>query len=196
MFWAAIRLLLADNAQALVRLDDIRDGFAEAMQREIEAMWSHKIGLRNADSALVNELLQLMILSKVDFTIFFRRLSDIPEQSAALTESFYQPSSQALNAGWQLWLQQWRSAITAQGDLEATSAAMKRCNPKYTWREWLIAPAYQRAEQGDASLIHELQEVFLHPYDEQSEQVAATYDRLKPDEFWNAGGISHYSCSS
>ena len=196
MFWAAIRLLLADNAQARAKLDAIREGFAEAMQREIGAMWSRKIGLRNADTALVDELLKLMILSKVDFTIFFRRLSDIPAQSAPLTESFYQPSSDELNARWQRWLQQWRATIIAQGDLEATSAAMNRCNPKYTWREWLIAPAYQRAEQGDSSLIHELQAVFRHPYDEQSDQVAATYDRLKPDEFFHAGGVSHYSCSS
>ena len=73
---------------------------------------------------------------------------------------------------------------------------MKRINPKYTWREWLVAPAYEQAAQGDTSLIQDLQEVFSHPYDEQSAEVAATYDRLKPREFFNAGGVSHYSCSS
>jgi len=37
--------------------------------------------------------------------------------------------------------------ITESGDSRVTSEAMKRVNPKITWREWLIAPAYQPAEQ-------------------------------------------------
>ena len=73
---------------------------------------------------------------------------------------------------------------------------MKLTNPKYTWREWLIAPAYQQAEEGNYSLVKELQEVLSHPYDEQSKEIEDKYYRLKPKEFFNAGGISHYSCSS
>jgi hypothetical protein len=38
--------------------------------------------------------------------------------------------------------------------------------------------------------------VFSHPYEDPSPELAATYDRLKPREFFNAGGVSHYSCSS
>jgi len=196
MFWASIRLLLDGNTEALARLDQIHDGFAEAMTLEIEAMWAKKLGLIHYDPTLVNELLELLVLSKVDYTIFFRRLSDIPEQLSALKESFYLPSSEQLDAQWNNWLQRWRERITESGDSRVTSEAMKRVNPKITWREWLIAPAYQQAEQGDTSLIEELQEVFSHPYDEPSAELAAIYDRLKPREFFNAGGVSHYSCSS
>lgn len=196
MFWAAIRLLLTDNTEAVARLDQIRDGFSEAMNREIEAMWARKLGLISYDAALVNELLELMVLTKVDYTILFRKLSDIPEQLSTLKESFYQPSSEQLDAQWESWLQRWRDRITGSGDANVTSDAMKRINPKVTWREWLIAPAYQQAEQGDTSLIKDLQEVFSHPYDEQSAEMESKYDRLKPREFFNAGGVSHYSCSS
>lgn len=73
---------------------------------------------------------------------------------------------------------------------------MKRINPKYSWREWLIAPAYEKAAQGVYGLIKELQMVFSSPYDDQSADVAAKYDQLKPRQFFNAGGVSHYSCSS
>jgi hypothetical protein len=45
-------------------------------------------------------------------------------------------------------------------------------------------------------LIKELQAVFSHPYADQSAEVAAKYDQLKPLQFFNAGGVSHYSCSS
>ncbi|MCX5945488.1 MAG: protein adenylyltransferase SelO family protein [Cyanobacteria bacterium] len=196
MFWAALRLLLAADTEALARLDAIRDGFSSVMSREIEAMWASKLGLANYDAKLVNELLELMALTKVDYTILFRKLSVIPEQLLGLKESFYLPSSEQLDGQWAHWLQRWRDRITSSGDANVISAAMKRVNPKYTWREWLIAPAYQQAEQGDSSLIKDLQEVFSHPYDEQSAEVETMYDRLKPRDFFNAGGVSHYSCSS
>jgi uncharacterized protein YdiU (UPF0061 family) len=196
MFWAAIRLLLSDEPEALARLDQIHEGFADAMQQEIEAMWASKLGLISYDATLVNELLELLVLSKADYTIFFRSLSHIPEQLTSLKESFYVPSSEQLDAQWTQWLQRWRERINANGDTQGTSAAMKRINPKYTWREWLIAPAYEKAAQGDYGLIKELQAVFSHPYAEQSAEVAAKYDQLKPRQFFNAGGVSHYSCSS
>ena len=166
------------------------------MNQAIEAMWTSKLGLIHYDAPLVNELLELMVHSKADYTIFFRKLSAIPEQLSTLKESFYGPSSEALDGQWQSWLQRWRNRITDGSDPQATSAAMLCINPKYTWREWLVAPAYQQAAQGDNSLIQALQAVFSHPYDEQSAQVTATYDRLKPREYFNAGGVSHYSCSS
>ena len=212
MFWAAIRLLLEDNPPARSRLDQIRDGFAGVMQQELEAMWASKLGVGSNDTAmvndLVNELLQLMALSKADYTIFFRKLSaipaalpadrpaGIPEHLSSLKESFYLPSSEQLDGQWSQWLQRWRQPITSCGDPSGRSAAMQRTNPKITWREWLIAPAYEQAALGDFSQIHDLQAVFSHPYDELSQEVEAKYDRLKPREFFNAGGVSHYSCSS
>ena len=196
MFWASLRVLLTDNAGALANLDQLQGGFSAAMGREIEAMWARKLGLADYDAELVNELLELLVLSKVDYTIFFRKLSDIPEQLSALKGSFYQPSSEQLDRQWSPWLQRWRDRIIASGDVEATAAAMKRVNPKVTWREWLVAPAYERAGQGDSSLVKDLQAVFSHPYDEQAAEVEIEFDRLKPREFFHAGGLSHYSCSS
>ena len=114
----------------------------------------------------------------------------------ALKDSFYLPSTEQLDAQWQSWLQRWRARLAAEGDLQLIAAAMQRTNPSITWREWLIAPAYQLAEHGDTSLIEELQQVFSHPYTELPPQLAANYDRLKPRVFFNAGGVSHYSCSS
>ena len=196
MFWSAIRILLAGHQEALAELDRIREGFSDAMNREIEAMWSSKLGLLRYDAALVNDLLELMVHSKVDYTMFFRRLSELPEHLSPLKESFYLPSSEQLDAQWMQWLQRWRQQISERDDIQSTIDAMKRINPRYTWREWLVAPAYQQAEQGETSLITQLQELLSHPYDEQSPEINAMYDRLRPREFFQAGGVSHYSCSS
>ncbi len=196
MFWSAIRPLITDDKEALKRLDQIRYGFAEKMNQEIEDMWAKKLGLIRYDESLVTELQRLMVLSKVDYTIFFRKLSYIPDQLTALKASFYQSNSEQVDAQWSNWLQQWRDSVTRDGELHLTSSKMKRINPKYTWREWLIAPAYKKAEQSDYSLINELQAVFSNPYDEQSSEIEMKYDQLKPKKFFNAGGLSHYSCSS
>ena len=73
---------------------------------------------------------------------------------------------------------------------------MKLVNPKYTLREWFLVPAYQQADEGDYTLIKELQEIMTNPYDEQSKEIEDKYYKLKPSEFFEIAGISHISCSS
>lgn len=196
MFWASLRPLLADNTSALTKLDMIREGFGDAMRSEVEQMWAKKFGLTQYDATLVQEVLQLMFAAKADYTIFFRNLSHIPNQIDSLKQSFYAPISEELDAKLNDWLQRWRTQVEREGSIEATSAAMKRVNPKYAWREWLVVPAYQQAEKGDYSLIRELQSVFSNPYEEQSAEVETKFYRKKPTELFRVGGISHYSCSS
>ena len=193
MFWSALRPLLEDDAGALAELDGLREGFSEAMRGELEAMWTRKLGLASYDDDLLKDLLQLLASSRADYTLAFRHLSELPEQVEALKPSFYLPIDAELEQRWTTWLQRWREQL---GDPEAARAAMRQANPQITWREWLIAPAYERAAEGDLSLIQELQTVFRDPYAIPPAELAATYDRLKPREFFNAGGLSHYSCSS
>lgn len=196
MFWTALRPLLIENKKALAKLDEVRTGFADAMNQEFENMWAKKLGLVQYDGALVSELLHIMVATKADYTMFFRTLSNIPETIDAFQGSFYAPRSAHVDEQLRRWLQRWRNTIVNTGDSETTSSAMKRINPKYAWREWLVAPAYKKAKQGDYSLIRELQSVFNNPYEEQSPEVEAKFDRRRPDEYCDVGGISHYSCSS
>jgi uncharacterized protein YdiU (UPF0061 family) len=190
MLMSALRPLLEGDAEALAALEGLLDGFRDAMGNALEAMWAAKLGLNGYDAELLNDLLALMLRAKADYTRLFRRLSDLPQAAAELQGCCYAPSSADLDASWQAWLERW------QGLRQASAAQLQAVNPAITWREWLIAPAYQRAEQGDTSLIQELQRVFRHPYQPLPPELAATYDRLKPEEFFNAGGVSHYSCSS
>jgi uncharacterized protein YdiU (UPF0061 family) len=196
MFWAAVRPLLAKDTEALKQLDQIRHGFAQAMQTQIQNMWAAKLGLTDYHPKLVQGLMQLLTKSEVDYTIFFRELSHVPENVSALKKSFYRKTSPQLDEEWQSWLKNWHDLFIKGGHLAEISAKMKQINPKYAWREWLIVPAYQQAMQGDYTLVRELQEVLSSPYDEQSQRIEAKYYRLKPEAFFNVGGVSHYSCSS
>lgn len=196
MFWTAVRPLLAEDTEALERFDQVRHGFAEEMQKQLQKMWAAKLGLIEYNPQVFKKLMQLMTHSEVDYTIFFRELSHIPEDVSALKKSFYANISQQLDEQWQAWLKSWRELLIKDGNLAEISASMKQANPKYTWREWLIVPAYQQAMQGDYTLVRELQEVLNYPYDEQSQKVEDKYYRLKPRAFFNVGGVSYYSCSS
>ncbi|MCW9017463.1 MAG: protein adenylyltransferase SelO family protein, partial [Kangiellaceae bacterium] len=161
MFWTAVRPLLAkdtaketeDDGEALEQFDQVRRGFAEEMQNQIQKMWATKLGLAEFNPQLFKTLLELMTRSEVDYTIFFRELSHIPDDVSVLKKSFYVKTSQALDEQWQSWLDNWRELVNSDKDLSGVSAKMKQANPKYTWREWLIVPAYQQASQGDYSLV-------------------------------------------
>ena len=200
MFWKAVRLLLAEDSEALEQFDQVGRGFAEAMQTQIQNMWAAKLGLTEFNPELFRQLMQLMTHSEVDYTIFFRELSHIPDDVSALKKSFYVKTSPQLDEQWQAWLKSWRDLVMNDGPVEISlaeiSTKMKQTNPKYTWREWLIVPAYQQAMQGDYTLVRELQAVLSHPYDEQSQEIEDKYYRLRPSTFSNVGGVSHYSCSS
>lgn len=187
-----------DESAERLELDQVYKEFESAMQAELETMWCSKLGLISMEAELFESLLNLMAESKVDYTIFFRELSNIPKEINALKKCFYSEISKEQDNKWQAWLDKWRELVLSQNseDILGTSERMKKINPKYTWREWLIVPAYQQAASGDYSLIHELQEVLTHPYDEQSKEIEAKYYQLKPKEFFKAGGVSHYSCSS
>jgi uncharacterized protein YdiU (UPF0061 family) len=203
MFWTALQPLVASNQDAIKQLNEIRTGFATVMQAQMEKMWTAKLGLHTFNAKLLRELEILMTQTAVDYTIFFRELSAIPNDIDPLKKSFYKNSTysadpEGMDKRWSVWLEQWKSLIlnTEIASTADTSKQMKLVNPKYNLREWFVVPAYQQASIGDYSLVRELQDVMVQPYAEQSKDVEDKYYRLKPLEFFNAGGLSHYSCSS
>jgi uncharacterized protein YdiU (UPF0061 family) len=196
MLWQSLRLLLSEHPEKLEQIDALRDGFSTEINAKIQTMWGQKLGLAVPESALVKRLFELMQTSAADFTILFRELSALPTSSASLQRSFGLAPNTAQQEQWTQWLKDWHQQLSQTGTPADISAQMRQINPKYTWREWLVAPAYQAAEQGDYTLVKELQTIFNNPYDEQSESVVHRFDQPRPAALTFAGGISHYSCSS
>ncbi|MCL7751438.1 protein adenylyltransferase SelO family protein [Guyparkeria hydrothermalis] len=215
-FCTTLRPLVDDAPEAIAQLDAIEGDFAKIMGEKLERMWARKLGLASVNAELFVELQTLMTTTPVDYTLFFRELSAVPDSIEPLTKSFYAdlgasntPASedtQATEERWSEWLTKWRGLIGVDDDTQSAtelarrrdeiSKAMKRVNPKYTLREWFLVPAYQQAAAGDYSAIRELQEVMTQPYAEQSKAIEEKYYRLKPSSLFHVGGVSHYSCSS
>ncbi|WP_394151196.1 YdiU family protein [Vibrio maritimus] len=195
-FCSALMPLIRDDSVALEQLGQIQDDFAQVMHDKLSEMWTAKLGLVEFDGDLLQELFKLMMMTHVDYTIFFRQLSYLPTAITELEASFYTSPDKELMNHWSDWLTEWRSKLDTSLSEEELSTQMQRVNPKYTWREWLVVPAYKQAEQGEFGLIHELQALFGEPYGEQSKEVEGKFYRLRPLELFDVGGVTHYSCSS
>jgi len=205
MFWTALRPLLTSHQDCLRQFDEIRNDFPKVMQAQMERMWAAKLGLGTFHAALFSELETLMVQTPVDYTIFFRELSTVPNDIGPLKKSFYN-DREVMDNRWSEWLTKWKSLIGSAGTTDGNAAPphsreelsrqMKLVNPKYSLREWFVVPAYQQATAGNYALVQELQQVMTQPYAEQSKDVEEKYYRLKPSEFFEVGGLSYVSCSS
>ena len=197
MFCKALQPLLQSDDSKLQELKKIEDDFSNVMQVKMIEMWSSKLGLETFNPTLFNELVELMMDTSVDYTIFFRELSQIPEDISPLRKSFYKDSilEERVVKKWSVWLEKWKSLING-ANREELSEQMKLVNPKYTLREWFLVPAYQQAAKGDYALVREMQEVMTNPYDELSSEIEKKYYKLKPSELFEIAGVSHISCSS
>jgi len=208
VFCAALQPLLGSDKKNILLLEEIRNGFSKVIQSKMGKMWADKLGLRTFNAELYTELEILMVQTSVDYTIFFRELSVLPDTIDPLKKSFYKDvtNDQEIQTRWEQWFAKWQglNCSSSNSDANATPAKskeelslqMKRINPKYTLREWFLVPAYEKATQGDYSSVKELQEVMTNPYLEQSKEVEEEYYSLKPLEFFELAGVSHVSCSS
>lgn len=191
MFCSALVPLLESDTNALENLSGIRSTFTKVMKEKMEDMWALKLGLEKYDDEIFKELISLMMETSLDYTIFFRELSSIPQEYSKLEKAYYKKiEDENIKKRWSKWFETWKR------NLSASSEELKAINPKYTLKEWFLVEAYENAKDGDYSLIHELQNIMTNPYAEQSKEVEEKFYVKKPLEYFDIAGISHLSCSS
>ena len=77
---------------------------------------------------------------------------------------------------------------------EKRKKQMNQVNPKYVLRNYLAQLAIDSAEQGDLSMLYDLEKMLKNPYDDQPE-----FDKWfakRPDWAKDRAGCSMLSCSS
>jgi uncharacterized protein YdiU (UPF0061 family) len=145
---------------ATKRLDGFADRFGAAYLDVLRA----KLGLRDGDPdedrALADDLFQRMHANHVDWTLFFRRLSQKPEDAAAL---FDEPGA------FHDWAERWQKRASRDDVTpEARREAMRLANPAFIPRnhrvEEMIASAVERE---DFAPFERMLDVLSRPYDDQ-----------------------------
>jgi uncharacterized protein YdiU (UPF0061 family) len=166
--------------------------YQPAYTAKLNALWQAKLGLvtwQEQDETLIDALLAILQVGKVDFTLFFRKLSglriDEPATDSVLRDMFID------RAAFDAWAVQYRARLKQENSIDAERALrMNRINPKYILRNYLAQVAIEKAQQKDFSEVNKLLTILQHPFDEQPEHE--TYAALPPD--W--AGSLEVSCSS
>ncbi|TAU82738.1 protein adenylyltransferase SelO [Rhizobium leguminosarum] len=176
-------LIDADPDSAVDKANAMIKSYGERFQAYWLAGMREKIGLageEDGDLELVQALLSLMQVQGADFTLAFRRLSDLADDDAAAPEfaaSFREPEACGT------WLMQWRERLSrdAQTATERT-IAMRSVNPAFIPRNHRVEQVIKAAvEDGDFSLFEALLSVLSKPYEDQP-GFAAYREPPKPDE--------------
>jgi uncharacterized protein YdiU (UPF0061 family) len=155
----ALLPLIGDQELALAALESYKSVFP----RELEARMRGKLGLADVqpvDRELVERILQLLAADRVDYPIFWRRLSHFVGGAdlASVRDLFLD------RTGFDAWAAQYEARLPA--DRQAASAAMLRTNPKYVLRNHLCELAIRQAKLGDFSVVEELLDLVQSPFDE------------------------------
>ena len=125
-----------------------------------------KIGLSMEDAddlELVNELLNVMESGSADFTLVFRRLSQILRGDAdPVRQLFDDPGA------FDIWAQRWHDRLAKNNRTpEATAQAMDRVNPIYIPRNHKVEEALSAAvDLEDMAPFTDLLAVLSYPFDE------------------------------
>jgi uncharacterized protein YdiU (UPF0061 family) len=180
----ALLPLIGDQELALAALESYKVVFP----RELEALMRAKLGLATSDETdreLIESVLKLLAKDRVDYTIFWRRLSHhAGGQSADTVRDLFLDRE-----GFDAWLQRYAQRLGSADRVEIASA-MLRTNPKYVLRNHLGELAIRQAKLGDYSLVSTLLGLVQAPFEEHPESEALA--EFPPD--W----ASHIeiSCSS
>jgi serine/tyrosine/threonine adenylyltransferase len=179
--------------------------YEEAYHDNVRVMMTAKLGLRafqpGTDIALLDQLDEVLQLTETDMTLFYRRLADVDASGsdalAILRDAYYAPEELDGDVGRRVrtWLDAYLSRVRDDGqEPEQRRTAMNRVNPKYVLRNYLAQIAIDAAEQGDFTVIHQLQDVLRRPYDEHPEHEL--WAGKRPDWARERVGCSMLSCSS
>lgn len=205
--WNLVRLANAiyPLIEEVEPLQEILESYQTSYQDKYHLMMLSKLGLNQADLAprkFISGLTQNMERSELDMTMFFREISN---QVFADFEAFWSTikwvsykSSDDLEQDrntWSNWFQDYEALLKKESqDAIIRLDQMKRINPKYVLRNYMAQLAIDQANTGDYSLLDELYQLLLNPYEEQPEMEK--WYAKRPDWAKHRVGCSMLSCSS
>jgi uncharacterized protein YdiU (UPF0061 family) len=162
------------EARAIERANATLSRFPDACQTQFAERMTAKLGLPGGtteDLQLAEGLLQAMHAGSADFTLAFRRLSDLGDEISGddhpFRDLFREP------AAVDPWLADWRARLAAAGRPEAErQAQMRRVNPAFILRNHLAQRVADAAVQRlDFEPLQTLSKVLSRPYDDQPEHA-------------------------
>lgn len=165
---ALLPLLDEDEKRAVVEANEALSTFAPSFSAAYNAGLRAKLGLsaeRDGDEALADDLLKLMADNKADFTLTFRRLSDLAAnpRDQGVRDLFIDPTA------FDGWAARWRARLAVEPQSpDERRAAMRRVNPAFIPRNHRVEAMIEAAlDREDFGPFEEMLRVLSRPYDDQ-----------------------------
>jgi uncharacterized protein YdiU (UPF0061 family) len=171
-------LIAAHEADAIRLATDQLSRFPALFEAAYVRVLRAKLGLVREepdDGALARALLGLLADNRVDYTRFFRRLSNVgptnvegeAEAEADLLLMFKDPSA------FRAWAETWRRRLAIEtASPEARAALMKQANPAFIPRNHRVEEAIEAAvRRADFGPFQVLAEILSRPFDDQPEHA-------------------------
>ncbi|WP_396603020.1 YdiU family protein [Algibacter sp. R77976] len=186
-------------------LETILNQYKDNFEIERLKMIRSKLGLQledETDSAFILELEDVLHLTEIDMTIFFRNLSDFKKENPSeglkvIHDAFYKPDEVIGNIEkrWNEWFDKYSKRLTTESfSQKERMEKMNQVNPKYVLRNYMAQLAIDDADKGDYKLIDELFNMLKKPYNEQPEYQK--WFAKRPEWARDKVGCSMLSCSS
>ncbi|WP_206483554.1 protein adenylyltransferase SelO [Thalassotalea sp. G2M2-11] len=186
-------------------LNEILTNYAKMYESRWLEMMKDKLGLAQlepqSDGELFVQLEQVLSECNIDMTIFYRLLASyIPGKSqieSHFLPCFYQdePTKAMYWPRFEYWISLYCQRLENNSlDDDERARVMNRVNPKFVLRNYLAQQAIELAEQGDYSMIEQLQQVLANPYQEQD--GFEHFGAKRPGWAMHKAGCSMLSCSS
>ena len=187
-------------------LEKILNDFPIKFEEDYIEMMHNKLGFEISNEASKNSILLLtenLQLTETDMTIFFRNLSQVSKEDSVenafekVKYSFYKVEEvkDSVYDAWMYWFTLYINQLKSENQSDSDrKKAMNLVNPKYVLRNYMAQLAIDDADKGDYSLLNELYEMLLKPYDEQENY--RKWFAKRPDWARHKVGCSALSCSS
>ena len=161
-----VPMLSDDREEATALAQESINAFPGQFQDAYRDVMADKLGLagqKSGDEELAGDLLALMAAEEVDFTLAFRRLSDLaqPGRGNDVASLFEFP------VAFEPWLQRWQHRIANDPQTPAARQTMMyRANPVFIPRNHLVQAAITAAvEEDDFAPFNQLVDLLEQPRD-------------------------------
>ncbi|CAM0914192.1 unnamed protein product [Alopecurus aequalis] len=179
----------------------VMERYGTKFMDEYQSIMTKKLGLSKYNKQLIGKLLNNLAVDKVDYTNFFRLLSNVKADPSIPESELLVPIKAALldigqerKEAWISWVQTYVEELVEGGvSDEERKVTMNSVNPKYILRNYLCQTAIDAADLGDYSEVRRLLKLMERPYDEQPGMEK--YARLPPAWAYRPG-VCMLSCSS
>ncbi|MDI9245077.1 protein adenylyltransferase SelO [Marinobacter sp. CHS3-4] len=172
--------------------DDVRRGlrrYETAYNERFQDTMRQKLGLQiqdESDLSLIMDTFSMLHEHRIDYTLFFRGLSNLHSKGSAPIRDLFVDRSVAGD-----WLGRYQARLEKESlGPEEREAGMRSVNPKFILRNYLAQQVIVEAQSGNFEPMKKLLKVLEKPFDEQPEHE----DYAAPPPDW--GKHLNISCSS